>query len=178
MWSLKSIDSEDNPRTELLTDTVSDQQNHQTMGQVDSDVIDTEGAEEEMEIEEIIKEPENSVKVDRCKKCRRLKFGHTLPFGQDKCELERINDDEELKKDDKIKNEKRKETRIKKSEAKKRKSLSKERTDSNAKKVKEDEDEELKKLEEELKQQEEVLSKTKEDLKKTERKEEILEKLE
>ena len=144
----------------------------------DSDAIDiyTEGGEEEMEIEEIANEPEDSEKVNRCKKCRRLKFGHTLPFGQDKCELPRIEDNEELKKDDELKNEKRKEIRAKKT--RKRKSLSDERIDPDAKKLKDDPDAELVKLEEELKRQDEVLTKTKENLKKEEKKKDILDKLE
>ena len=37
---------------------------------------------------------------ERCGKCRRLKLGHPRPFGKEKCELERINDDKELENDD------------------------------------------------------------------------------
>ena len=68
-----------------------------------------------MDIDDIRNEPIESSKVARCKKCRRLKFGHPRPFGQNDCQLEPILNDEVLKKDDEEKNKKRLETRKRKS---------------------------------------------------------------
>ena len=74
----------------------------------DHDVED--GEEAVMEIHEIEKEPKDSKKVKRCSACRRMVFGHKGIFGK-KCNLERIEDDEELEKDDQAKNEVRKKKR-------------------------------------------------------------------
>ena len=64
-----------------------------------------------------------------------MKFGHPVPYGQEHCQLERIDDDESLKADDETKNRKRIELR----RNKKKGSLSDERTDSVAKKKKDKE---------------------------------------
>lgn len=69
-----------------------------------------DGEEAVMEIHEIEKEPKDSKKVKRCSACRRMVFGHKGIFGK-KCNLERIEDDEELEKDDQAKNEVRKKKR-------------------------------------------------------------------
>ena len=74
-----------------------------------------EQEEKAMDIDDIRKEPIESSKVARCKKCRRLKFGHPRPFGQNDCQLEPILSDEILKKDDEEKNKKRFESRKRKS---------------------------------------------------------------
>ena len=58
------------------------------------DVIHKEDVEEEsMEVEDIRKEPIDSNKVTRCKKCRRMKYGHPQPYGQHECNLKPITDD-------------------------------------------------------------------------------------
>ena len=75
---------------------------------------DEDKQEETMEIEEIMDEPIDSTKVSRCRNCRILKFGHPRPFGERECKLSRIDNDEELRQDDIIKNEMRKESRSKK----------------------------------------------------------------
>ena len=67
-------------------------------------ILEEDPDEEEMEIEELNKETIDSKKIVRCRKCRRMKFGHPLPWGEKNCELNRINDDEELRKDDLTKN--------------------------------------------------------------------------
>ena len=38
--------------------------------------------------------------AERCKHCQRLKYGHPRPIGKDKCHLEPIDDDEDLRQDD------------------------------------------------------------------------------
>ena len=67
-------------------------------------ILEEDPDEEEMEIEDLNKETIDSKKIVRCRKCRRMKFGHPLPWGEKNCELIRINDDEELRKDDLTKN--------------------------------------------------------------------------
>ena len=71
-------------------------------------------SEEMMEIEEIEVEPLNSKRIRRCGKCRRVQFGHPVPYGIDKCKLERIDDDKLLAEDDKKKLELRRDKRGKK----------------------------------------------------------------
>ena len=73
-----------------------------------------ENQEESMEIDQLINEPLESGKIARCKKCRRMKFGHPLPYGLHDCQLDPILDDVELREDDQQKNEKRKESRNRK----------------------------------------------------------------
>ena len=58
-------------------------------------------------IEDFRKEPLDSKRISRCKKCRRLKFGHPKPFGENHCRLDRITDDEQLREDDELKNKQR-----------------------------------------------------------------------
>ena len=70
--------------------------------------------EEQMEIEELNKETIDSKKIMRCKKCRRMQFGHPLPWGENYSELNQIEDDDELEKDNLIKNIQRKIVRKKK----------------------------------------------------------------
>ena len=121
----------------------------------DEDIYVEDGDEEFMDIDEIVNEPVESTKVDRCKKCRRMKFGHPRPYGQDKCKLNRIENDEDLRKDDASKNIKRIELR----NGKKR-GLSHEKEESVAKKIKDNtktNDDELKNLEKELEQQDAAL---------------------
>ena len=57
-------------------------------------------SEELMDIEEI---EANSNKINRCGKCRRVQFGHPMPYGIDKCQLDVIIDDGLLAEDDKVK---------------------------------------------------------------------------
>ena len=79
-------------------------------GDEDNLVSEEEGEEAIMEIEEIEQEPKDSKKVKRCSSCRRMVFGHTGVCGKE-CKLERIENDDELEKDDKVKNEIRKKKR-------------------------------------------------------------------
>ena len=133
-----------------------------------------EPVEEEMDVDEIAKEPPESRKIDRCKHCRRMKFGHPIPFGLDKCQLEKIENDEILKADDGVKNQKRTELRTRK----KKRLLSNDKKESVAKKKKDEElesDEELKRMQDEekeleakLKKAEDITRKKKEQLKKNE----------
>ena len=45
------------------------------------DVIDLEDPEEEnMEIEDIAAEPINSLRIKRCGHCRRMQYGHPVPY--------------------------------------------------------------------------------------------------
>ena len=74
-------------------------------------VNEEEGEEATMDIEEIEKEPKDSVKVKRCSACRRMVFGHKGTVGKEKCKLKKIEEDDELKKNDQIKNEMRKKKR-------------------------------------------------------------------
>ena len=75
------------------------------------EIIDLEDPEEEnMEIDDIAAEPITSSSIKRCGYCRRVQYGHPVPYGAGKCLLEKINDDE-LKNDDKIKLEMRKSKR-------------------------------------------------------------------
>ena len=67
-------------------------------------ILEEDPDEEEMEIEDLNKETIDSKKIVRCRKCRRMKFGHPLPWGEKNCELNRIDDDEELRKDNLTKN--------------------------------------------------------------------------
>ena len=66
---------------------------------------------EEMDLENL-DVPDWRKNVQRCGKCRRMKYGHPQPFGAEKCELERIDDEKELEEDDEkkrqMKNEKEK----------------------------------------------------------------------
>ena len=83
---------------------------------------DTEGFETSEEspgeltlksIEHFRNEPIESDVIQRCKNCRRMKYGHPKPFGEARCKLERIDDDDDLRKDDEMKNVKRIEIRNK-----------------------------------------------------------------
>ena len=131
-------------------------------------IHEEEKSEEDMEIEEIMNEPEESEKIIRCKKCRRQKFGHPLPFGMENCQLSRIEDDSELKKDDKSKHEKRKELRNKK------RKTSQDGNTSDPKKKKEesddssDTDQDLKAMLEEEKKLQSLVKKSTADVKKAE----------
>ena len=60
-------------------------------------------------------EPIDSEIIQRCKKCQRLKYGHSKPFGETACKLKRIENDDELRLDDEQKNLKRFENRKRKS---------------------------------------------------------------
>ena len=71
-------------------------------------------SEEAMDLEEIEAEPLDSERINRCGKCRRVQFGHPVPYGTGKCLLERIDDDESLAEDDKKKLEMRRQKRGKK----------------------------------------------------------------
>ena len=72
---------------------------------LEDDMLNEEEVEEAtMEIHEIEGEPEDSKKVKRCTACRRMVFAHKGMVGK-KCNLERIEDNVELEKDDKTKNE-------------------------------------------------------------------------
>ena len=127
----------------------------------ESIIQNEEPDEEEMDVEDISKEPPDSRKIDRCKKCRRMKFGHPIPFGKDNCHLERIENDADLKEDDDMKNKKRVELRSRK----KKRLLSDSKKESIAKKNKdetEESDEELDKMKEEEKKLENELKKTEE----------------
>ena len=131
-------------------------------------IREEEPTEEDMEVEEIANEPPDSRKINSCKKCRRMKFGHPVPYGQEHCQLERIDDDESLKADDETKNRKRIELR----RNKKKRSLSDEKTDSVAKKKKDKEygsDEELERMQEEERELEAKLKKTEENIKNAEK---------
>ena len=74
-------------------------------------IEEEEPQEEAMEIEDIAAEPLDSVKINRCGQCRRMQYGHPVPYGAGKCLLDKIADDTELKNDDLIKIEMRKERR-------------------------------------------------------------------
>ena len=39
---------------------------------------------------EIEAEAIDSTKINRCEHCRRVQFGHPVPYGLEKCKLERI----------------------------------------------------------------------------------------
>ena len=60
------------------------------------------------------KEPIDSERVQRCKKCRRVKYGHPKPFGEKPIELKIIEKDDELRVDDEEKNSKHFKNREKK----------------------------------------------------------------
>ena len=64
-------------------------------------------------IEDFRLEPLESKRITRCKKCRRLKFGHPKPFGESNCLLDIIEDDTKLREDDEEKNKLRLEQRRK-----------------------------------------------------------------
>ena len=54
--------------------------------------------------EEVFEVKQDGVKaVRRCKACNRMVFGHGGPYGLNKCQLEKIVDEEEMKQDDKDK---------------------------------------------------------------------------
>ena len=73
------------------------------------EVIEVEDPREElMEIDDIAAEPLNSTRINRCGHCRRMQYGHPVPYGAGKCLLDKINDDQTLKEDDKIKLDMRK----------------------------------------------------------------------
>ena len=79
------------------------------------EIIEEEDPSEEiMEINDIAAEPLNSTRVNRCGHCRRMQFGHPVPYGSEKCLLDKIKDDEDLKKDDEIKLDMRKKKRCRK----------------------------------------------------------------
>ena len=101
-------------------------------------VTDEEGEEASMSIEEIEEEPKDSIKVRRCASCRRMVFGHKGAVGKGKCELKKVENDEELKKDDKTKNEMRK---------KKRDIINKAKEKDEEKKLQEERDKALENLE-------------------------------
>ena len=42
---------------------------------------------------EIEAEAIDSTKINRCEHCRRVQFAHPVPYGLEKCKLERIKDD-------------------------------------------------------------------------------------
>ena len=76
------------------------------------ETIEDKGTDEEtMEINKISNELLDLRKIRRCGHCRRMQYGHPIPYGTDKCIMDRINDDEKLKNDDKIKIEMRKKKR-------------------------------------------------------------------
>ena len=83
----------------------------------DSDPMDIEEEDEAeltlMNLEDFQREPIDSKRVSRCKRCRRLKFGHPKPFGENKCKLAIIKDDSKLREDDEKKNRARLEKRNK-----------------------------------------------------------------
>ena len=107
-------------------------------GQDDEHLVsDEEGEEAVMDIEEIEREPKDSAKVKRCSVCRRMVFGHKGLVGKGKCKLKVIEDDEELKKDDVVKNEMRK---------KKRDIINRAKEKDEEKKLQEDKDKALEKL--------------------------------
>ena len=66
----------------------------------EEDIPIEDPSEELMDIEEI---EANSNKINRCGKCRRVQFGHPMPYGIDKCQLDVIIDDGLLAEDDKVK---------------------------------------------------------------------------
>ena len=189
-WGLKILDSEEiygKIFTNVLAETVgtsgecnptmdsrgSDRDTTNVFG--DKTIIhEEEKDEEDMEIEEIIEEPEESEKVTRCKKCRRQKFGHPMPFGLENCQLVRIESDSELKKDDEVKHEKRRELRSRKTPSRKRSLSHGKKVPDPKKKKEEDEeetsdiDEELKEMLEEEKRLEEMAKKSRDDVKKAE----------
>ena len=53
----------------------------------------------------------DSTRILRCKHCKRMTFAHEGPYGEDKCKLSPIENVEDLKRDDEIKNRKRAEKR-------------------------------------------------------------------
>ena len=55
-------------------------------GEDKAHVIDQEDPKEEMmEIEDIAAEPIDSGKINRCGHCRRMQYGHPVPYGSGKC---------------------------------------------------------------------------------------------
>ena len=60
--------------------------------------LEEDAEEESMEIEELREVAVDSGRVVRCKHCRRMRFGHPLPYGEKECRLEPIKKDEDLKK--------------------------------------------------------------------------------
>ena len=128
--------------------------------QSSEDLNKEDPSEEAMDIEDIEAEPIDSVRINRCGHCRRVQFGHPVPYGQDTCQLDRIDDDEELAKDDKVKLELRKHQR-----GKKRKG-STEHGDS--KKQNKQEDRDIQKLVEEGEKMKQLLDKQKEERRKAE----------
>ena len=70
------------------------------MGPSDEFEFEETKMELDMTIDDIKNEPKDSVKIPRCKKCRRMCFGHDGPTGTDNCKLDVIENDEELKMED------------------------------------------------------------------------------
>ena len=104
------------------------------VGEIPIEEHDEDVEEASLEIEEIEKD---SKTVKRCSVCKRMVFGHKGLVGK-KCNLEAILDEEELRKDDKIKNEMRR---------KKREIISKAKENEEEKKLQEEKEKALEKLE-------------------------------
>ena len=77
-------------------------------------IEDEDPDEEMMDIDDIAAEPIDSAKINRCGKCRRVQYGHPVPYGAGRCILEEIANDEDLKRDDEVKLEMRRKKRTRK----------------------------------------------------------------
>ena len=127
----------------------------------DDDMMDETKEEQDMTVDEIRKEPENSAKIPRCKKCRRMCFNHDGPTGVDKCKLDAV-EDSELKDEDEKNHKIREKLRTKK--PLKRKSSTDLSEDNDHKKKKDfsnEKDEEKERLLEILKKKQEETEKIK-----------------
>ena len=102
-----------------------------------------------MTIEEIVEEPQDSTRIPRCKKCRRMCFGHEGPTGLENCKLDVIEDDDKLKEEDKRINIIRQKVR-----QKKRKFSDESKVESETKKKKEEPKDENEKLRDILRRKE------------------------
>ena len=87
-----------------------------------------------MTVEEIRNEPKESGRVPRCRRCRRMCFGHDGPTGMDKCKLDIVEDEEELRDEDDNNHKVRESTR--RSKALKRKSSTETHVGNEEKKIK------------------------------------------
>ena len=113
---------------------------------------DEDEEDAEVRLDDIISEEgkSDSKIVRRCKKCKRLTFGHKGPVGEKRCTLDEITDPVELKKDDELKNLKRKEIRdLEKEEPTKAQETIEKQEDADKEKKIQSLEEELKKLKKE-----------------------------